>query len=130
MQTKVIVPASGITHDPENSLFNEFLRLEGYPHYPGKIIVSEDTIFTSTFGRYPVKARAVFLPKQAQLLEERIPDDGHESIFYKTGNKFVYRTIVPEEDFEQYILVDRLSADSAKIVNSFSQNETSNIILP
>lgn len=100
------------------NFFEQYLKIAKYEHYSGKTVKLFDTVYTSVINHSPISKYDEFLTKGAIFLKEQ-SEDNLTSLLFRSGDVFIYRTIVPEEKFHQVILVDIAGRDKAKIAGYF-----------
>jgi len=115
---------------PEShSFFENNLQLKNHQHFPGKIFLLFDTVYTSVVDHPPRNRYDDFMVKNALFLNERVSDKNLTSLFFLANDMYIYRTIIPEDKFDQAILVDIASRDSLKISEYFNQQRMKDLII-
>lgn len=123
LKTKLVAGEESILPLSDNMkiMFEQYLKIDDLPHYPGKILMLFDTIYTSTLSTDQVPEKIFFLPDSATLFNDTHFDNDRLSLLIRANNAWIYRTIVPEKEFKQIIMVDLISHDSAKISRYYTE---------
>jgi len=130
MQTNLITNESAVLKPSgkTQSIFNNYLKLKDYKHFPGKVFTIFDTVYTSTLELFPVQSKSMFLPEGAGLIDSKSGKNVTESLLFKVRNRFIYRMAIPEEEFKHFIIIDIPGTDSAKITSYYFEDKLENIV--
>ncbi len=125
MKTWVMVDSSKVLPPQKaiSELFLQSLQVPDRAHFPGKaLVIDKDTVYTSSMNYKGKLTAPAFIPENA-IAEGSMETDGIQSLLLKEGNLEIYRTIVPEPDFSQVIILDIISSDTSRINRLFSDQK-------
>jgi hypothetical protein len=123
-------PEKVLNIGPEShAFFENSLQLKHYQHYPGKTFLLFDTVYTSVVNHPPRNRYDEFISKNATFINEKVSDKNLTSLLFLSNGIYIYRTIIPEDKFDQAILIDIAGEDSLKIATYFDQQRMKDYII-
>lgn len=130
LRTKLLTSDNTVLPPQEalSEFFINHLKLADHSHYPGKFFLLFDTVYSSAISVSQKRKDDILIPEKANVIGKKRNDNDQESFFYRNGKFFIYRTMIPEKDFRQIILVDIASKDSTKISGYFADQKMNTII--
>jgi hypothetical protein len=130
LQTGLLASPGDVIQDQATTLpfFENFLKSPNHAHYPGKTVMLFDTVYTSAITTIAAPGEEYYLPAQSVILGVQPLNESLVSLLARSGELFIYRTIIPEPGFKQVILADIASKDSLKIAQYFTEQKLSGFI--
>lgn len=116
--------------DVQLQFYEDVLLMKERSHFPGKICADFDTVYTSSVRAEPPISIGQLLPENANLLSQRENPENFDVIFFESNGYFVYRTLVPEKKFKQFIVLDVAKKDSILVRHYFNKEMMNDLIIP
>lgn len=116
--------------------FIEYALLDSSGHYYSRSLLTNkgDTLHLSSFPalQYRELEQAIRdrFPEVKAVREERIGDETAYHWLLTSADRFLVRIVLPESRFEQFVLLDYLSADSSRARHFYQKNITQQGIQP